>query len=50
MNVIKKRIIEIKDNGEIVMGVDILLYLHPASMAGIQVNLPTGAKKSYLHF
>lgn len=50
MNVIKKRIIEIKDNGEIVMGVDILLYLHPASMAGIQVNLPTGAKKKLSSF
>ncbi len=30
MNVIKKRILEIKDNGEIVIGSDILLYLHPA--------------------
>lgn len=51
MNVIKKRILEIKDNGEIVIGSDILLYLHPASMAGIQVTLPTGSKKklsSYL--
>ncbi len=46
----KKRLMEIKDSGNIVVGSDILLYLNPASQAGIQVSLPTGSTKRLTAF
>lgn len=45
MKTVKKRLREIKDSGNVVIGSDILLYLNPASQAGIQVSLPTGSTK-----
>lgn len=42
---IQQRLAAIKGSGQAIQGSDVLLYLQPASQAGIQVNLPTGKTK-----
>lgn len=42
---IQQRLAAIKENGQAIQGSDVLLYLQPASQAGIQVSLPTGKTK-----